>query len=356
MRTIGKIGIIVLGLIIVSCKKEKIDIQESNDPVFTLTGNFNGEDVEYVAGDDGAYMNTYTSIVNGVNLYSGTIGTGNSSVSIGIYDGNLDYNEVLLQDVMSSISPVLAQKDLTLFEIHGTDFLNLSYVQSLVWIIDGVNTGSEELLITEPGKYQACALITYNDQTKDTLCNQLIIDYAVHAESNVLINTQAGNLSATVTPLIGDVSEVLWYLDDNFAGNGTYFNQSIGTTGNNRELHCKITYTNGFVQNKYMLVNGSSPGKNAGDFSVLQSLLSTSYKQDYKLVVSLMKNGVEYRSDLVPNNSAQIALTDISYFGKNSTGHEVYKVNIIMSIDLGTAGSSTAYPFQFETSFGLEID
>lgn len=355
MRGIGKIGIIILGLlIIVSCKKEKIELQDSNEPVFTLNGNFNGEEVSYIAGDDGAYMNTYTSIVNGVNLYSGTIGTANSSVSIGIYNGNLDFNQVVLQDVIGSIAPLLAQQNQVFFEIHASDFLNLSYVQDVEWIVDGVNTGSDELAITEAGKYQVCAVITYNDLTIDTLCNQLIIGYAVHAESNVLINTQSGNVTASVTPLIGDISDVFWYIDDNFVGNGLYFYQSVGN--NTRELHCKISYTNGLVQDKYMLVNGSSPGKNAGDFSVLQSLFATNYKQDYKLLVSLLKNGVEYRSDLIPNNSAQILLDNISYFGKNSNGKEVYKADISMSIELGTVGSSNTYPFEFQTSFGFEIE
>jgi len=103
---IAGIGIILL----TSCTKNKIEIPESNDPVFTLEGTFEGDSISLIAGDNNAFMHTMTYNENGVNLYSGQITDGNFSVKLGVYDGYLDFpvNEAV-QDIANS-TPVICCK------------------------------------------------------------------------------------------------------------------------------------------------------------------------------------------------------------------------------------------------------
>ena len=71
MKNINYILIAISLLVMVSCKKDKIEIPESNEPVFRVYGTFDGDSLTLIAGDDGAYMHTMTKLENGVNIFTG---------------------------------------------------------------------------------------------------------------------------------------------------------------------------------------------------------------------------------------------------------------------------------------------
>ncbi len=355
MKELIKIGFLAaLTALLFSCKKDTIEIYESNDPVFTFNGSFDGEQMSYVAGDNGAYMSTYTSIENGVNVYSGSIGTPSTSISIGIFDGNLDVDAVHLLDVIGSIQPGFSQVGQTSFELHAADYYIGQSVDQVRWIVNGIDYGLNDLLIEDPGRYNVCAEITYFDQTVRTVCNEIIVGYAIHAESMLSVSAQNGILVGAVSSLLSNVTNVDWYVDDVYISSGINIDEQIGT--GTKELKCVITYEGGIQQTKRMLVNAYEQGRNFLDFSFEEIYQMSNYIQDYSLKVSLIRNGIEYRSDFTPNNSATISISGFDYFGKNGNGKDVYKVNMSVAVNLAAAASTTVYPFEFQTVFGLEIE
>lgn len=349
------IFIVVLALagVTASCKKEKIEIKESNDPVFTLSGDFNGESLSMIAGDNNVYMNTYTEIVNGVDLYSGSIGTVNEFVSLGVYNGNVDFTQNFLLDVLPSVPIQFAANDALTNWIEAADYMTLGAIESINWSINGVTQTTADINLTEPGKFDVCAHITYQDLTQKTICNELIIGYASHANALVNFSTQGGNLNAQLTPIMSSISSVVWKLDGATIGNSVSLLANIGS--GTKELSCTIVFTNGITRTKRMLVNGMEPEKNVRDFSACEIYQNSPYFQDYKILMKYLKDGVEYRSDLADNAQSTLFISALEYFGKNSNGKEVYKITLSGTINLGKSGSSTVYPFSFNSNFGLEI-
>ena len=345
-------ALVILG-VLTACKKDKFEIKQDNDPVFTLTGDFNGENLSLIAGDDNVYMNTYTEMVNGVELYSGSIGTINEFVSLGIYNGNVDFAQNFLQDILPTLPPQFAMNTPLTNWIQASDYMSLGAIESINWSVNGITQTTTDLNITKPGKYEVCAQITYQDLTQKTICNELIIGYASHANALVNFNTQAGNINAQLTPIMSSISSVVWKLDGVTIGNATSLLANIGS--GTKELSCTIVFANGITRIKRMLVNGMEPEKNVRDFSACEIYQNSPYFQDYKILLKYMKNGVEYRSDFADNAQSTLFVSSFEYYGKNANGKEVYKISLTGNINLGKSGSSTVYPFSFNSNFGIEI-
>src|SRR5690606_14714908 len=94
-----------------SCKKDVIEIPESNTPIFRVEGTMDGESFELIAGDDNVYMHTMTFEENGVSVFSGKIGGDDLSIEIGVYDGNIDF--VSKTPEPTTILPVFSQVSAT---------------------------------------------------------------------------------------------------------------------------------------------------------------------------------------------------------------------------------------------------
>ena len=104
-------GIGLLGF--TSCKKDVVEIPESNDPIFRTEGTFGSENFEIIAGDNGAYMFTMTEVQNGVNVFSGKISNGNFSVELGIYDGHIDMPAYDALNELLNLTPIFSANDST---------------------------------------------------------------------------------------------------------------------------------------------------------------------------------------------------------------------------------------------------
>jgi hypothetical protein len=352
IKIIACIAGLTLGLI--SCKKEKVDILETNSPVFVLNGEFNGEDVELTAGDDGVFMYTYTEVVNGVDMFSGSIGTSNEYVSLSIYNGNIDFTDVYLEDVLATITPQFSSAGQTNYTVNADDFINFDLVEEVKWYLNGIYQGVNSFEINEPGKYEICGEIKYLDQTTDTLCNEVIVGYAIHASSNLTALSQAGYVNAQILETGVGISKVNWFVDGQSVGSGNTLYHFIGD--NTKELKAEIQYANGIVRTKSMLVNGYEPLRNVLDFSLIETQQGASYNQDYKVLISYMKDGIEYRSDLTDNGSSLININSFEFYSENENGKNVYKLGISVTANLKSLGSSTLYPLNFDAVFGIEIE
>ena len=62
-----------------------------------------------------------------------------------------------------------------------------------------------------------------------------------------------------------------------------------------------------------------------------------------------------YRSDMANNTSSSVQITDITYFGLNSAGKNVYKVSGIIDCKERKVGTSIDANLSVNFVFGIEI-
>lgn len=358
MRTAFKIVsiFVIVSYMVSSCSKDQLEIPEENEPVFTVSGTFGDNPLSLTAGDNGAYMYTNTSIINGVNLYGGYISDGATTIELGVFDGSIDIPNHIPEIEIANLSPLFAQFQYQpMAELNKYAFSNQSYIAEIEWFANGQLIGINEADINEPGKYEICAHITYLDLTSDTLCNELILGYQRSGNFQINHSAASGYLNADISLIggIGTPTEIKWYLDGAYLTNLNILQTSVGN--GSHLLTAEVTFANGVKRVKNCLVNAVNQAKNIEDFTVFELQNNGSYKQDYRLVLKITKDGQEYVSDHADNDNSTVEITDVSYFGKNAAGKDVYKVVANISANVKAIGTMKHIPVTLSTAFGIEI-
>lgn len=346
----------VMMTVVSSCSKNKVEIPESNAPVFMINGTMGDDEFEMVAGDNNAYMHTSTDIVNGVNVYSGMISDGVTSVEIGIYDGFLDMPGSQPELELSDLDPAFAHVTTQPLTILSKNvFSNAQYISSIEWKLNGVSAGTNDVEIIEPGHYNVCAEITYLDQTTETLCNDLILGYSINGNFSINADVNGGYVFADLLNVTGvGVNNVIWFLDDVQVGNGNGTQLQLGSAGT-KKLSAEVHFSNGVVRRKSVLVNGVDSTKNIEDFTMFEGSPANYVQQDFNVRILMTMNGEIYSSELASNNSSTLAISNVEYYGKNNANKDVYKFTAVVSAKVRTQNSLKEIPVSFTTTFGIEI-
>lgn len=351
--TVKYLFLVLIILISSSCKKDKIEIPESNDPVFTVSGHFDGEEFNIIAGDNGAYMNTMTQVENGVNVFSGIISSEDLSIEVGVFDGNLD---VISTGVPSSnIAPIFSSVSTTpITTLSKNVFQNASSINYIKWSIDGVDKGTNDVAIYEAGKYNVCAEIHFYDGSNKTLCNELLIGFNHNATCNLKTALLGnGNVKIYANNVSNQTSSVQWYLNDVLTSISDTF--QLNLPSDLQKVTAKILFENGTVKTKSILVNGYNEQKNVEDFSVFETQSEAFTPRDFNVKVTIKKGNETYRSDLTNNTSSNIIISDISYFGLNNSGKEVYKITGVLNCKERKIGTTSDSDLKLNFVFGIEI-
>lgn len=347
--------LLVLG--ITACSKELPEIPVSNNPVFQLSGNFNGESISLIAGDNNAYMHTMTENMNGVDFYAGQITDGSTSIKLGVFNGNIDMPNVEAEDVLAGLSTGFAvEQTLPLATLSKYSFPSYQAIEEIEWFINGVSNGTGEVQITEPGHYEVCAMISFLDQSSTTLCNDLILGYAIH--SNFSIEYDFGlqqQLTASIDEMGNAVSSVKWFCDGVQISTNNSLQHSMASTPS-AIIEAEVTFSSGVVRRKAIYVSSYNPDNCVRDFTHFEIDAVASYMQDYKFLLEVERNGVTYSSLGADNSMSEIQILGCEYFGKNTAGKEVYKIEISVSANVKEQGGSTILPLNFSSTFGIEID
>lgn len=340
-------------LLTVSCKKDKLEIQESNTPVFSVSGTFDGETLNMIAGDDGAYMHTMTAKENGVNVFSGIISNGDLSIEVGVFDGNLDVQLSAVPN--TNIAPIYASISLVpLTTLSKNTFENSSVINSIRWFIDGIDRGTNDIAIYDAGVYDVCAEIHFEDGSDKTLCNEVIIGYNHNATCNLETNLLGnGIIKTSIENPSNPIANVEWYLNDVLSQTTDTF--QLYLPASHQKLTAKIYFQNGTVKTKSMIVNGYNSQKNIEDFSAFEMQSEAFTSRDFNLRVIITKNGIEYRSDKASNASSKLYISEIKYYGVNDAGKSVYKISGIIGCKMRKAGTSTDVDLEMNVVFGIEI-
>ena len=334
------------------CKKEVQNLPPSNDPVFRVSGTFGTEAVQVTAGQDGAYMNTWVDNVKGVNCYKGKLCDSDFEIELGIYAGDIDIagfapahitNATQFQWACLSSEPLV--------RLSKDSLTNSSLIDNIKWFIDGVQAGVNDLNIYRPGKYEICALVKFTDQTQSNVCNELIVGYEKNAAFRIQhFLGQNSVLKSWVEVEAGEIASVKWISDGEYIGEG----QNLGTILNQEQhiIEAEVAFTNGTKRNRSILIDGSLSGKYIDDFARLER--NNIINWDYKAILKIRKNGVDYSSLNAQNDTQSITISSISYFGKNTVGHPVYILKGKLKANVKSL-SNMVIPVDLDISFGIVV-
>jgi len=339
-----------------SCRKETIeDPIPEQTPVFTAIGSFSGNSFEIIAGEDNATMQTLTRVENGVKLYSGILGDNYESIELGIHEGNIDLAS--LSDLNSFTGSLqFARIPSAPLLMLSKDLLpNSMMIDQIKWYVNGVFAGIDDVEIIYPGKYNICAEVIFYDGMQSTLCNEMIAGYHLNASYKLThYLNQTGSLKVWLDEATESISSVDWLVDDVLHCQGEMLN--IGEIGlKSHKITSRVTFTNGVIRTRSILVDGSLSGKFIEDFSIFEKEIINEVFWDYTVLIKYKKDGITYSTAEADNSNASIIVNDITYFGLNSSGNQVFKCNASVNCFVTNPSNGELLPLNFNTQLGVEI-
>jgi len=337
-----------------ACKKNKVTIPESNDPIFKASGTFGSNTFSVVAGDDDAYMYTMTDVVQNVEVVSGKISNDNFGIEIGVFNGFIDQPSHQFEDDFQ-ITPNFAKEYVQpLVVLQKSYFTNSNEIQTINWTI-GNDQYQGYAPIYEPGKYMVCAEITFMDNTIKNLCNELIIGYGRSETGNISFDfdQSTDHFNAFIEPINSSIESIQWFIDDIYFTDSDTLSTNLSPTSH--KISAEIHYSNGVFRKKEMILNAYDNSLSIEDFTFFENISSSIVPQDYNIRIKFQQNGVIYESTKANNSNSTILISGLSYYGKNSNGFDVYKINATVNCKVKEQGGTSEIPLNFTTVFGLEI-
>lgn len=338
-------------IVLFSCKKEAITPEDpiAESPVFSAHGTIGTEAISVQAGVEGAYMSTYTELQNGVEVFTGYL-QGANSVKLGIHNGQIGQSDPGSTGVLITGAFTDSMPD-DLINLTTASLTNASAINYISYSVDGVNVGNT-LQISEPGVYNVCSNVYFNDGSNKEVCNEMILGY-FDLDPFVLTHYTpiAGVLSASISAST-TITSVNWYIDGSPITDGTNLNVPIAS--GLHILKAVILFQDGVIRERSVIVDGNNSDRFLEDISIHQTLIDPYLNYDYKAELEVLLNGVTYRHK---RNSGEgsIAIQDVFYYGKNAAGKNVYKVigTITTPVVSDTGIEKMA---NLNIQFGIEVD
>ncbi len=346
-----------IGLVLVvasACKKDIIEIPESNTPIFSVEGTIDGENFQLIAGDNNVFMHTMTLEENGVSVFSGKIEGEDLSVEIGVYDGNIDF--VSKTPEPTTILPVFSQVSSTPIAVLSKNaFDNAQYIASVKWHVDGNYVGLNNYTIYAPGRYAVCAEIDFFDGAQKTVCDQVIIGYNHNANCELSTSLLGGGLVSVVpTNMTSEIDFIDWYVDSVYVGQSLEFESNISALLS--VVTADVHFANGVVRTKSVVLNGYDAYKVVNDFTIFENESAALVPRDFNIRIKVMKNGQTFHSDLANNSSSKVIIHSVDYFGSNDAGNSVFKVSATIGGKLKHPETGDEMNLTMNVVFGVEVN
>jgi hypothetical protein len=355
-RKIFILPLVAVMFVLNACKKnEIIPPPGSSTPVFTAIGSFGNEEIDLRAGDNGVVMTTESTLLNGVDFFKGNLGNQNFTIEIGVFGGDVDFQNSQVPEFsnQSAISFAYLAQQPPLFSIRKDSLPNSASIIKVEWEVNGVmQTLLDNLEIRDPGKYQVCGHVTFNDNTVETVCNEVIVGFKPNVAFELqFVLGQNHNLMAWIDPQIGIVQSVKWFQDGVLVSDLNQLNKHL--EDESHLIQAEVLFTNGVRSVRSVVVDADLTGKNIYDFSKFYNIFPSEW--DFKAKVKVMKNNIAYYSYLTPNSSNQIVVDDVKYHGLNPQGKEVYILKGHLNVNVKSNISSTVIPLDLNFAFGIAL-
>ncbi|MFN5417154.1 MAG: hypothetical protein ACK5B9_08870 [Flavobacteriia bacterium] len=344
---------IILGVIFTSCKKKIVEIPDSNEPIFTVSGTIGSDSVNFIVGDDNSVFSAYMSNYNGVDFYTGKLSNENTEIEIGLFAGDNDFQNIKLDSLLNLKNIDIAElASNTIFEIKKGQFSNQQNIKEIKWFVDGEYRGTNSLKITTPGRYNLCANITYNNLQTAEVCNEILVGFRRNTTFNLDFNINSNNqLSSWVEPSGVPITSINWYLNDNLIANAP---QLVTTLSNEIQvLKAEINFSDGSKRTRSVIVDGTNNNLSIADFA--QNENESNLQWDYKLKVIIKHLGNEYNSLFVENNESKLIVNNISFMGIDTKGNPVYIVKGLLTSKLLSKDTNEILDVKLNVSWGICI-
>lgn len=335
-----------------SCNKEIEEIPESNAPLFVLSGQLGEENIEFIAGDNGAVFSNSISTINGVSYYGGTLSQDGTEIELGMYRGNNDLPEFTLNEVLNLNSLQFAVLPTApLFEMKREYFSNESNIKEIKWYVDGEYAGTNTLKILEPGKYNVCAQILYANKYSSEICNEIIVGYTRKNELSLDFSLDGNNQITSWVETDGEVSGIKWYLNEQLLSEEMTLSTILPAAFN--QLRAEITFADGSRRIRNVMVDGTHSECSIEDFAKIEKYDNLSW--DYKLRLNIKHNGKEYSSMNVDNSSGSVQVNSIKYYGVDPKGNPVYLLKGVLNAKVKTKTTNDILDVKLNISWGLGL-
>jgi len=341
-------------LILLSCTKESIpDTLPDQSPVFHVQGALNGESFLYQAGENNAILETEIASAHGVASFVGTLTDGTDFIELAIQDGNIDLiqgnwmNELPQQLNFTSVS----NEPLT--TLSKEYFSNHEIIESIVWMIDGAYAGTNEVPINEPGKYQVCAKVNFEDGSEATLCNELIIGFKKNATSHLRhFLAPNGSFQAWLDNSSDAIEHVNWFVDGNYHGSESKLLTTLEK--GIYEIAAEVTFANGAKRIFKVAVDGNLTGHYIDDLTIFEDV-ENEYLADHSVALTVKRNGQTYRSLPADNEESVFHVNKVQFFGNSAQGNPIFQLNIEVNCLLQHVLTGQQIPFVMNGVFGVEV-
>lgn len=342
------------GLILLACKKEPLEIPESEIPVFRADGTIDGEPFSIVAGDDGAYMYTDSRKERGVDVHGGKLSNESFSVEMEIYDGNIDVTGFSSVSGIPETLEFVQYQAQPLIVLNKNLFINASVIESIDWTIDDSITTTNSYQIYEPGKYSVCGVFHFIDGSEKSICEDLTIGYKRNAYATVdMVENEQGVLDGWISPEGSDIESIRWYLNNSLFCYYPSWSTQISDDFQNIEVH--VQYANGAQKVMRTIFDGANYERSVQSLSIFEGVVEEELERDFDLRLKIKDNGTEYTSDFADNSESSLNIINISHYGTNEAGNETYKIEAEISAKVQESQNSSPKVINFTTTFGFEV-
>lgn len=309
-------------LVLSSCnKKELPDISGAESPVFTSSGFIGEHKVDLKAGENEAILNTEIDSWNNVEYSTGTILKNEQSLSVSLFNHDVDI-PALEHNFKELNSYPLANEilGLSLFNIEKSYFENSTFIQYIKWKVDGVEQTSDILVIEEPGRYEVCAEVHFENNFVETTCNEIIVGYKRNADFQLKWDFVANdNVLASIETSNNTVAEIAWYKNNELISNELEYLDTLQE--DQFYLSAEVKFENGAKYKRNVFINRGQSYFSIEDWG--RKDLSTMLKWDNNISVKYEKNGTVYQSVQTPENDAIFNVDEISEYENDELNSQI---------------------------------
>lgn len=346
------ISVVLLGFIFIfSCTKDEITpTPPGNDPIFSVKGSIDGQELSMEAGEDNTFMHTDIANVNGVDEYRGALMNSDSKLQINIFDGMLDIPDLNTDIIGNEIFIAPSPSEYLLATLSKDLFANSATIEKLEWTINGVKKENEKVFIKEPGKYEICADIIFSNGTTGSTCNTFLIGY--EQNSNPTLDYyigENGEIISYAQSVNNNISSIQWYRNDVLVSKKTLYMDS--TSGlDHYALKAKIKFKNGAFREREIWVDRNDIDYQIGDFSAIENQSNLTW--DHKAVIEITLDDEKYISH--PGSNEQIITIDNSVnYGTNNSGEKVTIIEGKLSATFRKVSTQEDLSGTFDIRFGI---
>lgn len=346
--------ILTTSLLVVGCKKETFEepTTMSKDPIFTVSGTVGQDNINVSAGLENAVFTQGTELINGVKRLFGKMSRNDDYVKLEICDGNIGLTTDYLS-VFGNGTTFIQPAPEPLLHVTQENLANTDYIQTLSFTVNGTNVGNV-LSISDPGIYTICTNIMFTDGSSKSACNEIILGYVDYGFFTIRqLCGIDGSVKVWIEGNTNPIANVTWYVGNTAVSQGEVVTLEGISTG--APISAKVDFVNGISRTHQIVSNPyiQMSYKFIDDIHTFKNQNANQTVIDFKADLKIKLNGITYKN--AGTNAGNFEVEDISYFGKNSAGKDVFLIKGNLNCTLINTQTEELVNSSLSISYGYEL-